>query len=239
MKALTRHDLLLALDKCSALTGDREFVVVGSISILGSQPAAPRNLTVSADIDLFPRFGESGEKNELIDKHFGQGSQFALDNNFCIEGVGSWTMMTSPAGWDKRMIPIVSPSGVTGWCIDPFDLAYNKLEAGREKDLQYVGEMVRSEITPELSLATFLQRHAPNEDVLRNLEENLQRAKVVLIAGEVSQQASTQTAPKVSESSSIASGIETPRGPLLRSSNSASPIRQENSKQSQKRGIRM
>lgn len=176
MKALTRHDLLLALDKCSALTGDREFVVVGSISILGSQPAAPRNLTVSADIDLFPRVGESGEKNELIDKHFGQGSQFELDNNFYIEGVGSWTMMTSPKGWEKRLVPIDSDGGVIGWCLDPFDLAYNKLEAGREKDLQYVGEMLRANILPTMTLRGFLRRHAPDEPVREKLEKNLRLA---------------------------------------------------------------
>lgn len=176
MKALTRHDLLLALDRCSALTKDREFVVIGSISILGSQPAAPRNLTVSADIDLFPRFGESGKKNELIDKHFGQGSQFELDNNFYIEGVGSWTMMTSPQGWEKRLVPIHSDGGVTGWCLDPFDLAYNKLEVGREKDIQYVGEMMRANIIPTMTLRSFLRQHAPNPETREKLERSLRLA---------------------------------------------------------------
>lgn len=177
LKALTRNDLFFALDQCSALTGDREFVVVGSISILGAKPSAPRGLTISADIDLFPRFGESGEKNELIDKNFGQGSLFELENNFYIEGVGSWTMMTSPPGWEERMTPIVSPSGATGWCLDPFDLAYNKMEVGREKDLQYVGEMMRAGITPGVSLRMFLRQHAPNREILENLERNFRTAK--------------------------------------------------------------
>jgi len=221
LKELTRFDLDLALDNCARLTGDREFIVVGSVSILGAKPQAAGALTVSADIDLFPRFNESGDKNELIEKHFGAGSRFELENSFYIEGVGSWTMMTSPEGWENRMIPIISPAGVTGWCLDPFDLAYNKLEAGREKDIQYVAEMVRSDITPELSLATFLRQHAPNQEVLRNLEENLRRVKVAVMGGEASQQASTQTAPMVSESSCIASGIETPRGPIQRSPNPA------------------
>ncbi|HEY5792758.1 MAG TPA: hypothetical protein VIS74_05630 [Chthoniobacterales bacterium] len=75
------------------------------------------------------------------------------------------------------MIPIVSPSEVTGWRLDPFDLAYNKLEAGREKDLQYVGEMVRSNITPEFSLGKFPRQNAPNQEVLQNLEANLRQAK--------------------------------------------------------------
>lgn len=176
MKALTRDDLLLALDKCATLTGDREFVVVGSVSILGSTPAAPDHLTISADIDLFPRVGESGAKNELIDKNFGQGSPFELENNFYIEGVGSWTMMTSPPGWEERMTPIVSPSGVTGWCLDPLDLAYNKLEAGREKDFRYVGEILRSQILSERSLELFLKKQAPNREVLERLKGNLRRA---------------------------------------------------------------
>ena len=96
MKELTPSDLKLALDSCADLTGDREFVVVGSVSILGARPLAAGALTVSADIDLFPRFNESGEKNKLIERHFGAGSQFELENSFYIEGVGSWTMMTSP-----------------------------------------------------------------------------------------------------------------------------------------------
>lgn len=177
MKALTRNDLILALDKCSGLTGDREFVVIGSVSILGSKPSAPRHLTISADIDLFPRFGESGEKNEMIDKHFGQGSEFELENNFYIEGVGAWTMMTSPQGWEKRMVAITAPSGAIGWCLDPFDLAFNKLEAGRDKDLEYVGEMVKANITPAYSLQGFLRQHAPSPEIRERLEANLRRAK--------------------------------------------------------------
>lgn len=239
MKELTRADLELALDNCASLTGDREFIVVGSVSILGAKPLAAGRLTVSADIDLFPRFNESGDKNELIEKHFGAGSQFELENSFYIEGVGSWTMMTSPAGWEKRMIPIVSPTGVTGWCLDPFDLAYNKLEAGREKDLQYVAEMVRSNITPESSLEQFLRQHAPSEEAFRNLEENLRRAKAAEVAGEASPKPSTQTAPEVSESSPIASGIETPRGPILHSPNPAPPAKREPFKQSQKQGFKL
>jgi len=69
------------------LTGDREFIVVGSVSILGAKPLAAGALTVSADIDLFPRFSESGDKNELIEKHFGPGSRFELENSFYIEEV--------------------------------------------------------------------------------------------------------------------------------------------------------
>ncbi len=206
--------------------------MVGSSSILGAKPLVAGSLTVSADIDLFPRFNESGGKNELIDKHFGSGTQFEVENSFYIEGVGSWTMMTSPAGWEKRLIPIVSPGGVKGWCLDPFDLAYNKLEAGREKDLQYVGEMVRTDITPESSLAAFLRQYAPNKDVLQTLEENLRRAKVEFIAKEVSQELSNRSAP------SLASGIQTPRGPLPRNPNPVSE-NQKHLKQVPRRGMGM
>lgn len=75
------------------------------------------------------------------------------------------------------MVPIVSPGGVTGWCLDPFDLAYNKLEAGREKDLQYVAVMICSDITPAFSLETYFRQHAPNEEVFRKLMKSLRKAE--------------------------------------------------------------
>jgi len=174
LKALTRHDLLLALDKCSSLTGDREFVVVGSISILGSKPAAPHTLTVSAGISLFLRFGKSGGKNGLIGKSFGRGSQFERDNNFCIEVAKSQPLFSQ--GWEKRLVPIRSGNGATGWCLDPVDLAYNKLEEGREQDLRYVGEMLRGGILPTMTLRRFLRQHAPDEPVREKLERNLRLA---------------------------------------------------------------
>lgn len=81
--------------------------------------------------------------------------------------------MTSPQGWEKRLSPVVTPNGVKGLCLSALDLAYNKLEVAREKDLKYVGEMVKANVLSHSSLVRFLQQYAPTPEILKKLQENL------------------------------------------------------------------
>jgi hypothetical protein len=53
LKELSLDDLKLALSESAALSGETEFVVVGSLAIVGAHPFAPANLRVSQDMDLF------------------------------------------------------------------------------------------------------------------------------------------------------------------------------------------
>jgi hypothetical protein len=66
LRELSLDDLKLALAECATLTGDTEFVVVGSLAILGTYPSAPAVLRVSQDIDLFSRNNVTLEKNRAI-----------------------------------------------------------------------------------------------------------------------------------------------------------------------------
>ena len=174
--AFTISDLTLDLKKCAESTGDREFVVVGSISILGIMPNTPSLLCISDDVDVFPRYGESGGKNELISTLYGEGSDFAEDNGFYIEGVGRWTMMTALDGWEERMIPIETEEGALGWCIAPIDLAFVKIEAGREKDIKYVGELFRSGILQIDEMRESIRSLSSSMERIDELEKNLNLA---------------------------------------------------------------
>ena len=101
MRALSRADLSLALDTCAAATGEREYIVVGAVSIVGPFPAPPPSLVTSADIDLFPRATESAEINATIAARCGAGSEFEDEHGFYVEGVGLWTLLTALPGWEK------------------------------------------------------------------------------------------------------------------------------------------
>lgn len=100
----------------------------------------------SHDIDLFSRAGATAEKNQKIYERFGPDSDFAKDNDFYIEPVGEWVVMTSLPGWQQRLIKVETPSGAVGWCLSPLDIAYNKAEAGREKDIAYLAEIFRARL---------------------------------------------------------------------------------------------
>ncbi len=156
MKALSLSDLLLALGECATLTGDSEFVVVGSVAIVGSFPAAPSALRVSHDIDVFSMPTVTLKKNELIYERFGPDSEFAREHDFYIEPVGEWTMLTSLPGWQERLVKVVAP-GAIGWCLSPLDIAYNKAEAGREKDIAYLAELFKAGYVRPSELKTAME----------------------------------------------------------------------------------
>ena len=176
MIELSLINLKNAITVCSRATGDQEFIVVGSISILGAFPDAHSTLRQSVDIDLFPRYEESGEKNSSIYRLFGPGSEFEADNGFYIEGVGRWTMMTALDGWEERMIPIETEEGALGWCIAPIDLAFVKIEAGREKDIKYVGELFRSGIIQIDEMRESIRSLSSSMERIDELEKNLNLA---------------------------------------------------------------
>ena len=119
MRELSRVDLELALDVCAAAVGEREFIVVGAISILGPCTAPPAALLMSADIDLFPRSRDSAEVNAVIAQRCGAGSEIEDEHGFYVESLGRWTLSTALPGWEDRLVKVESPAGVAGWCLIP------------------------------------------------------------------------------------------------------------------------
>ena len=45
--------------------------------------------------------------------------------------------------------------GVTGWCLEPHDLVVAKLVAGRDKDVAFAAEALRSRLVARRTLAAF------------------------------------------------------------------------------------
>lgn len=157
------------------MVGKRVFIVVGAVSIVGAFPNPPPGLAISNDIDIFPPPDGDGEINETLARHFGEGSAFALERGFHIEGVGRWTMMMGLPGWEDRLITTRTPGDVLGLCLSPIDLAYVKLEVARDKDINYVGVMIRENVVTRDAImkATTCLR----DDLRERIEANLCKAE--------------------------------------------------------------
>lgn len=119
-----------------------DIVIIGSQSILGPCPQAPPELTRSMEADVFPR--DAPNDSILIDGAIGERSIFHETFGYYAHGVGEETAVL-PSGWKDRLVPIRNENtrGATGWCLEPHDLSVSKLAAGREKDVAYVGVMLR------------------------------------------------------------------------------------------------
>jgi hypothetical protein len=126
----------------AVIADDDELVIIGSQSILGAYPAAPEELLVSAEADLYPK--NYPERADLIDGSIGELSPFHETFGYYAQGVAPDTALL-PTGWEQRLVAIRTPAtrGATGWCLHPDDLALSKLAAGRDKDLRFVANMAK------------------------------------------------------------------------------------------------
>ncbi len=139
---MKRQELEHIVRAAAGITGEKEFIIVGSQSILGKYPDAPRSLRHSMEVDIYPK--DHPELAELISGCLGEYSPFHNTFNYYADGVAPDTSML-PAGWENRLVRFANENtnGAVAHCLDPLDLAYAKLAAGRPKDLDYVVELTR------------------------------------------------------------------------------------------------
>lgn len=130
------------LRAAARVTGEREFIVIGSQALLASHPDAPRSLRKSIEGDTYPRLHP--EKSIEIDGAIGELSPFHQQFGYYAHGVAPETA-TLPHGWENRLVEfeVDDPPGTRGLCLDKHDLAFSKLAAGRTKDFDYLRELLK------------------------------------------------------------------------------------------------
>lgn len=143
---MTRSELEHIIRAAGAIAEDSEIIVVGSQSILGQFPDAPRALLKSAEADIYPR--HHPERADLIDGSIGEGSSFHETFGYYAQGVGEETAIL-PKGWKVRLVRISNANtvGTSGLCLEVHDLAISKYAAGRQKDLDFTRELARHGLT--------------------------------------------------------------------------------------------
>lgn len=154
---MTRQQLEHIVRAAGAITDEQTIVVLGSQSILGAFPDAPASLTGSREADVFPL--QNPRKVDLISGAIGEISQFDTTFGYYAHGLPPESCPL-PTGWNRRLIRFKSENtrGVTALCLDPVDLAASKLAAGRDKDKDFVTEMLRHRLIELVALRERLQQ---------------------------------------------------------------------------------
>lgn len=139
---MKRENLEHIIRAAAAITNQYEFIVVGSQSILGAIPDAPKILLQSREADIYPL--QAPDLADLIDGSIGEHSAFDTTFGYYAQGVGPDTAVL-PKGWEQRLVKIQNSNTdlKIGYCLEPHDLAVSKLAAGREKDWPFVEAMLR------------------------------------------------------------------------------------------------
>lgn len=131
MNRLQLHHLLR---KAAELTGHKEFVIVGSLSILGAVSEPPDAMVVSIDVDTYLK-ADPGRTGDLV-QALGQGSAFEDEFGYYLDPV-SPNLPSFPEGWQDRLILIEFP-GVKAYFVEPNDVAVSKYMRGEERDLRWL-----------------------------------------------------------------------------------------------------
>jgi hypothetical protein len=129
------------------VTGEDEFVVIGSQAILGSYPDAPASMLRSMEADIYP--ARSVAQADEIDGALGDGSMFHRTFGYYAHGVVPDTAK-APSGWQQRLVRVAVPPrrgsdrAPVALCLEPHDLVLAKCVAGRERDWEFARAALRA-----------------------------------------------------------------------------------------------
>lgn len=123
------------------ITGEKQFIIVGSQSLHGKYPDVPDEIVRSVEVDLIANV--ETDRTEWLDA-IGVDSRFHEQFGYYADPVDDSTA-TLPKGWKERLVnlPPGNTGGVRGLCLDPHDLAISKYVARREKDVEFTRALAR------------------------------------------------------------------------------------------------
>ena len=170
---MKKQQLDHVLRAAGRITGEKQFLIIGSQSLHGKCPDLPDEIVRSAEVDLIAR--KNVNRTEWLNA-IGQDSQFHETFGYYADPVDE-TMATLPKGWKGRLVnlPPGDTDGVQGLCLDPHDLAIAKYVARREKDLIFTRELARREIVARKRLLSLLAQTPVDEEVRARIRDDITR----------------------------------------------------------------
>ena len=117
------------------ITGEKQFIIIGSQSLHELYPDLADEILLSAEVDLIAK---NDSKSPTALNFIGVYSRSHETHGYYADPVDESTA-TLPKGWKGRLVnlPPGDTQGVSGLCLDPHDLAIAKYVARREKDIVF------------------------------------------------------------------------------------------------------
>jgi hypothetical protein len=160
-----------ALRAAGSITGEKQFVIIGSQSLHGKHPDIADQILTSFEVDLIA--AKNADRTQWLNG-IGMESPFHETYGYYVDPVDDKTAIL-PKGWQGRLVnlPPGDTGGVKGLCLEPHDLAIAKYAASREKDLIFTRELARRGITSEERLISLLEQTPVDETVRRRIREHI------------------------------------------------------------------
>ena len=151
---MRKHELKSALKAAASVAGELEFFLIGSQAIHAQCNRPPAEVLLSQECDLYPR--TRPQCAELLNRKLGRNSAFARKNGFYVDVVTP-EIASLPEGWEGRVKPL-RVGRITAFCLEIHDLLASKLAAGRLKDLELIGAILKLRRAKAPTLRARLQK---------------------------------------------------------------------------------
>src|ERR1700730_13877417 len=155
------------------ITGEKQFIIVGSQSLHGKYPDIADTIVRSVEVDLYAT--ENPSRTEWLNV-IGQESKFHEQFGYSADPVDEKTA-TLPKGWKGRLVnlPAGDTEGVRGLCLDPHDLAIAKYVACREKDVIFTRELLSRGIVSRDRLHALLEETPITQEMRERIRAQIAR----------------------------------------------------------------
>ncbi|PHV08175.1 hypothetical protein CSQ96_05770 [Janthinobacterium sp. BJB412] len=131
---MRRKQIRLALEAAAKLGPHTEFVIAGSLSVLGFIALPPKMMSMSIDIDFFPLRDQTHVQE--IAEVLGEDSAFHEVNGYYLDPITS-DILVLPPGWMDRLVPLRLGS-VRAYFLDVNDTAISKYARSAENDFRWI-----------------------------------------------------------------------------------------------------
>jgi len=154
------------------ITGERQFIIVGSQALHGKHPDIADDIVMSAEVDLIAK--KAPATTELLNA-IGADSPFHESFGYYADPVDA-TSAILPKGWKGRLVnlPKGDTEGVIGLCLDPHDLAIAKYVARRDKDRVFTRELARRGLVKRAKLLALVADTPVEERVRERMRKNIE-----------------------------------------------------------------
>lgn len=151
---MKRDDLRRLFAQARKLSGETDYVVFGSLAVLGCAGKIPPRMAMSMDVDAF---GKS-DPPRIFDlaRSLGQGSPFEAEHGYYLDPI-SPRIATLPESWEQRLMRTELEPGLAAWFLEPNDAAVSKYARMEPRDREWIRAGLQAAI---LSLSTIESRFA-------------------------------------------------------------------------------
>lgn len=140
---MKRDDLRRLFAQARSLTGESDYVVLGSLAALGYAGELPPRMAMSLDVDAYGK--SDPDRIFELAPSLGQGSAFEAANGYYLDPI-SPRVATLPAGWEERLVRIELEPGLAAWFLEPNDAAISKYARMEPRDREWIRAGLKASI---------------------------------------------------------------------------------------------